>query len=68
MVTIECSANQCRFKNNAGYYGICTNPKAMRDYRAFDGARVKVAGCSCASCNNDCGIIPFVNDEKEVQP
>ncbi len=62
MVTVECSANLCRFKNNDGYYGICKNPKQQKEYRLFAGGRVKVSGCECAECESGCSIVPVTVD------
>lgn len=58
IVTIECSANRCKFKDNDGYYGICKNPKLQVQYQEFAGGRVKLSGCTCAKCEMDCGILP----------
>lgn len=58
VVTVECSANHCRFKNNSVYYGICKNPKLQEEYSMFASGSVQISGCPCQSCSSDCGIIP----------
>ncbi len=57
LVTVECSANECRFKKNDGYYGVCRNPITQNEYKEFAGGQVQVSGCVCQYCKSNCGIV-----------
>lgn len=54
LITVLCSATQCRFKNNDVYYGSCNNPLILAQYTELLGGRIYVSECKCAGCEKDC--------------
>lgn len=52
-VTVYCSATQCKFKRDSGYYGSCHNRKTLLENNMFFGGRVYLGGCAFSELPSD---------------
>lgn len=51
---VVCTVDKCKFKNSDS---MCMNIKVQSDLSRYGATTAKVAGCVCASCSGDCGLI-----------
>lgn len=66
---VLCSASQCRFKDNSGYYSKCRNPKVLARNLSFMEGRLYLSGCTCGECKDiSCPLLQEygVSDIKET--
>lgn len=56
-ITVLCSKDSCKFKENTEYYNLCHNRRTLLHYREFAGGRIYLGDCNLCNCEDACKII-----------